>query len=437
MLFNRSAVQENKQLKKELDVLRQVRNSLDDEMLNLTLNAAGEVMTVNGLFTQAVGLDQRSVAGRRLTDLVPMTLRDTDHYRSLSEAIAGNQHWHGALQLQKADGSDAWLRVILQPLDDPQGNLHHFWVFGIELTRTIKASRERQDLVSGLHRSTAVIEFSLDGIVLEANDNFLQATGYSRAQILGQHHRMFCEPSDANSEAYQVFWQQLKNGQYISDRFKRVDSRGQTVWLEASYNPIHDDAGQLYKVTKFATVITDQIEREQSVSRAANIAYSVSQSTGESAQRGHDVVDQTITTMEGLSAQMLLANEGIKALDKQSQQISELVKSISGIADQTNLLALNAAIEAARAGEQGRGFAVVADEVRLLASRTSVATEEIINVVTENQSLTAKAVQLIEQSQIKAEDALELSNSAGRVINDIQQGAREVVGAVEQFTQQL
>ncbi|WP_417607262.1 methyl-accepting chemotaxis protein [Oceanimonas baumannii] len=150
-----------------------------------------------------------------------------------------------------------------------------------------------------------------------------------------------------------------------------------------------------------------------------------------------DVIDATISTMHGLSQQMGDASKGIFELDTQSLRVSELVESIRGIADQTNLLALNAAIEAARAGEQGRGFAVVADEVRSLAARTSAATEEIIQMVSENRKLTENAVSLIEESMAKAQRALALSNDAGKVMQAIQQGARQVVDAVGQFKHSL
>jgi methyl-accepting chemotaxis protein len=131
------------------------------------------------------------------------------------------------------------------------------------------------------------------------------------------------------------------------------------------------------------------------------------------------------------------AAESIAALDKQSQIIGSIISSISSIADQTNLLALNAAIEAARAGEQGRGFAVVADEVRQLASRTSKATEEIVGVVAQNQKLAEQAVAIIVNGKQQAQQGLELASQAGSVIVDIQDGAQRVVSAVGQFANQL
>ncbi|WP_434784487.1 methyl-accepting chemotaxis protein [Pseudoalteromonas apostichopi] len=179
------------------------------------------------------------------------------------------------------------------------------------------------------------------------------------------------------------------------------------------------------------------MRREQAISQTAEIAFDISKQTDADAENGLEVVKQTISTMNALSKKLEIASESINKLDVQSAKVAELVDSIKSIADQTNLLALNAAIEAARAGEQGRGFSVVADEVRLLASRTSTATEQIIGVVTENKVLTQDAVTQIKSSLVEAKDALELSNSAGSVIDDIQKGAKEVVEAVGQFKTNL
>ncbi|WP_438362406.1 methyl-accepting chemotaxis protein [Pseudomonas gingeri] len=148
-------------------------------------------------------------------------------------------------------------------------------------------------------------------------------------------------------------------------------------------------------------------------------------------------MQQTVSVMRELATQMQEAAEGIEALDQQSQVIGNIIKTISSIAEQTNLLALNAAIEAARAGEQGRGFAVVADEVRQLASRTSQATAEIAVVVQQNQRLANDAVLMIGTGKSQAESGLELASQAGMVIVEIQDGARKVVGAVQKFATEL
>ena len=234
-----------------------------------------------------------------------------------------------------------------------------------------------------------------------------------------------------------MFWDKLRRGEFVADRFKRVDANGRVVWLEASYNPIIDAHDVLYKVVKFATVITDQVNQEQAVAQAADIAYSTSLGTDASACKANDVVTQTVSVMRGLEASMQQAAEGIQALDTQSRVIGSIIKTISDIAGQTNLLALNAAIEAARAGEQGRGFAVVADEVRQLASRTSTATEEIARVVQQNEQLALAAVAIIDTSKRQAEQGLSLAGETGAVITEIQDGAKRVVEVVGQFSSQL
>ncbi|MCZ4372842.1 PAS domain-containing methyl-accepting chemotaxis protein [Vibrio diazotrophicus] len=437
MFFNKSLQKENQELKEKLYPLEQVRESLDEDMLRLTLDPQGKIISTNANFEQELGIRLETISGSHLTSLVPEKAKKTKHFQKLKSALEQKHHWNGALQITKANRQEAWLRIILQPIFDMQKKLLRFSVYATELTRTISASREHEDMLKAINRSMAVIEFSLDGTILRANENFLKTMGYKSEQIVGKHHRIFCETTEANSKEYAEFWKKLGRGQFVSDRFKRVDSYGHVVWLEASYNPIHDDAGELYKVVKFATVITEQVHQEIAAQEAAQIAFNVSEETGHQTIQGQEVITAIIAKMDNLVRQMKQASKDIEALNEHSKSISDLVGSISGIADQTNLLALNAAIEAARAGEQGRGFAVVADEVRQLASRTNNTTEEIVSVVAENMKLTAKAVELITVCQSQAGEALDLSTQAGQVIEQVEQGAIRVVEAVRQFNQQL
>lgn len=428
---NKKLLSEIAYLKEQTAEYENIKQELKEEMLYFLLNKNGHILEVNQCFAVAIESQAENLKGTSIESLLLQKSLNKPHTQKFLSAIKKTNHWHGALQLKTRTDRELWLRSIVQPIN---GDLA---IFSSELTRTISHSREKEDMLAALSRSSAVIEFTLDGIILNANDNFLNAMGYSKSQILGKHHSIFCDPEEANSNTYKEFWSELKEGRFISDRFKRIDSYGNEVWLEASYNPIHDENGDLYKVAKFATVITDQMRREQAISETAGIAYDISKQTDSDAENGLGVVRQTILTMNALSKKLETASEGINKLDVQSAKVSQLVDSIKGIADQTNLLALNAAIEAARAGEQGRGFSVVADEVRQLASRTSLATEQIISVVSENKVLTQDAVTKIEASLVEAKDALDLSTSAGSVIDDIQKGAKEVVEAVGQFKTNL
>jgi methyl-accepting chemotaxis protein len=436
-MFNQRLKKELATLREELSSVQQVRESLDSEMLVVYLDAQGRIESVNANFEKEMGYRSADLTGRALEDLVPAHVKTLDFFQRLKTALSRGEHLNGAVRLLRSNGEEAWLRSILQPVRDGNGRVTSFTMHSSDLTRTIESSREHENLIAALQRSTAVIEFNLDGVVLNANPRFLGAMGYNLEQVKGKHHQMFCEPAEYNSVGYKAFWDKLRRGEYIAERFKRVDSRGHTVWLEASYNPISDAHDQLYKVVKFATVITEQVSREAAVAEAANIAFTTSQQTDSTAQKGATVIQQTVDVMRELAQHMEQAAESIAALDKQSQIIGSIISSISSIADQTNLLALNAAIEAARAGEQGRGFAVVADEVRQLASRTSKATEEIVGVVAQNQKLAEQAVAIIVNGKQQAQQGLDLAGQAGSVIVDIQDGAQRVVNAVGQFANQL
>ncbi|MDD0995806.1 PAS domain-containing methyl-accepting chemotaxis protein [Pseudomonas sp. TNT2022 ID1044] len=436
-MFNKRLKQELSALREELSSLRQVKESLESEMLVLTLDTDGRVQSVNQNFLSEMHYKSNELIGRHIDDIAPDHVKNDEFQRRFSNALNRGEHFAGTVRLLRGTGQEAWLRSILQPVRSADGRVMHFSIFSSDLTRTIEASREHENLIGALVRSTAVIEFDLNGNVLNANDRFLSGMGYSLAQIKGKHHRMFCQPEEYNSAEYQNFWRRLNAGEYVAERFRRVDSHGRAVWLEASYNPVVDANNKLYKVVKFATVITDQVNQEQAVAEAANIAYSTSQQTDQSAQRGTAVVTQAVDVMRELAKHMQTAGDGIEALNEQSLVIGTIVKTISGIAEQTNLLALNAAIEAARAGEQGRGFAVVADEVRQLASRTSQATDEIVLVVRQNQDMARNAVALMTDGKLQAEQGLALAAEAGTVIVEIQDGAQKVVNAVGQFANQL
>ncbi|MBE8593889.1 PAS domain-containing protein [Pseudomonas sp. MAFF 301449] len=436
-MFNRRLKKDLQDRDDELFQLRQLVTQYDRGMLSICLDADMRLTAVNEDFARALGYSCEQLQGRLLSEIVPPYVRDLPCFHDFNAAVARSEPVSDDYRFLRSDGSLAWINLTWCPVKGRDGQLSQIQGYGIEVSRAIEQAKENEAFINALIRSTAVIQFKLDGTVVTANTQFLDAMGYTLDQIVGKKHSLFCTAQEAASSGYAAFWQTLNRGEFVASRFKRVDSRGNEVWLEATYNPVHDAEGKLCKVVKFASVVTDQVLRESEVKAAAGVAYEVSLQTDVTAERGAAVVQNTVQTMQNIALQMQSATGSIEALGKQSLLISAIVQTIGGIAAQTNLLALNAAIEAARAGEQGRGFAVVADEVRQLASRTSTATEEIVSVVQQNQRLADEAITEMFSSREQAEQGLTLANQAGAVITEIQGGAKQVVNAVGRFANEL
>ena len=436
-MFNQRLKEEVEALRQELARLRAAEQSRSDEMLEITVDRGMQITAVNERFAQFIGIDASRLVGSSLGTLAPSYVKELPCYKNFQAAIAKGTGVSDAYRYFAADGRMVWMRAAWCPVKSPTGEVTHMSAYAIDVTAGIDQARENEELIKALSRSTAVIEFKLDGTILTANENFLNTVHYTLAEIVGKHHSLFCDPVYTRSAEYQQLWASLNDGRFVAERFKRLDKHGRELWLEASYNPVRDTRGQLYKIVKFAVDITEQVEHEQQVNSAADVAYEISRQTDSSAQRGAEAVRDTVDTMNRIVTQVTSVSTGVEALGHQSHLITSIVSTIGGIAQQTNLLALNAAIEAARAGDQGRGFAVVADEVRKLAGRTSAATQEIVEVVQKNNALVEEAVVSMGESRKQAEIGLSLAQQAGSVISEIQSGAQQVVTAVGQFSSKL
>lgn len=303
--------------------------------------------------------------------------------------------------------------------------------------RTAFSSSDNRALLDAVNRSQAVIAFDLNGIILDANENFLKTVGYRLEEIRGKHHRMFMPPEERESPEYREFWRILNRGEFHAGEYRRVGKDGKEVWIQATYNPVKDLQGRPYRVIKIASDITSKgksrtklqqivqhlesaseqlsamsqqmsssAEETTSQTRSANqaaefvssgmqaVACATEEMTGSIREISRQASDAVVVAREAVQTAGI-TTEIMTQLGTSSAEIGNVVKVITAIAQQTNLLALNATIEAARAGEAGKGFAVVAHEVKNLASKTATATDEISKEIHAMQRDTERAVQAI------------------------------------------
>jgi methyl-accepting chemotaxis protein len=336
---------------------------------------------------------------------------------------------------------------------DSNGKPYKVVKFCTDITARKQQVADFEGQIAAINKSSAVIHFNLDGSIITANANFLGAVGYALDEIIGRHHRMFVSEAERSGQAYAAFWENLKRGEFQAGEFKRVRKDGKELWLQATYNPIFDAMGRPFKVVKFCTDITAQVQMKAALKQTIDIdlgkvtqaiadttgriasAANASAVTSNNVQAVASAAEELVTSVREIGRRVDEAsqitnqavtigkrtNEIMSGLASSADRIGQVVSLINTIASQTNLLALNATIEAARAGEAGKGFAVVASEVKTLASQTAKATAEIASQIGTVQMGTSEAVSAIQEITAVINSINDISNGIAAAIEE--QGA--------------
>ncbi|USX18063.1 methyl-accepting chemotaxis protein [Oxalobacteraceae bacterium OTU3REALA1] len=499
--------------------LQAINTALNRVQALIEFDLEGIILHANENFLATVGYTLAEVQGRHHAMFCDPEYVKTAEYKDFWARLGRGEYDRGDYKRVGKGGREVWINASYNPIIDADGKAYKIIKFATVITDSKLKNAEYESKVAAMSKAQAVIEFDMTGHVLCANDNFLDAMGYTIDDIRGEHHRMFCEPEYATGSEYKRFWQKLNRGEFDSGRYKRIGNNGKTIWIQATYNPILDLNGKPYKVVKFASDITAQVDLEnsvtaqaasdgakikrllESVGRAAagdltsaividgdepldHLAEGISKMIadlrkviGEVVASANGFADASTTiaersggvamgtqalgaTVEEMNASIdgltnsidviagntsnadTLAKDtqreaeagakavakSIEAMDlinRSSEDIGEIVKVISEIANQTNMLAFNAAIEAARAGEHGLGFSVVADEVRKLAERSSQATKEISKLINESVKRVSAGSEISRQASDAFDKIVAGVAKTTMAISDISKAANE------------
>ncbi len=413
----------------------------------IEFDTRGFILTANENFLRTMDYTLEEIQGRHHRMFCDEAQSRSQEYREFWDKLGRGEYDSGEYKRFGKGGREVWLQASYNPVLDSNGKAIKIIKFATDITNVRLRNAEYEARSNAIGRSQAVIEFDLEGNVLSANDNFLELLGYTAREIRGKHHSIFCAPEFVQSAEYRHLWSRLGRGEFQQGRFLRIGKLGHQVWIQATYSPVLDADGQPYKVVKFATDVTAQVEIEQQV--AAKTA-AMKASLDAMAEASRQVLQGVASAVQSTARSEAQAQEGREALAaslqsngalrKSGSDVSEFVAVVAEIAGQTNLLAFNAAIEAARAGEHGLGFSVVADEVRKLAERATQATREITRLMNES----ARCAQSGQEISLRAQGALQnITEALGAVskavsgIGDTADKQLSTLVAMEQTLQQL
>ncbi|MEQ9347023.1 MAG: PAS domain-containing methyl-accepting chemotaxis protein [Thalassospira sp.] len=454
----------------------QVAAALSRSMARIEFDAQGNILWANENFQKVMGYELSEVVGKHHAMFVPQEIVNTADYQAFWKKLGTGEFISGAFPRKRKDGRLLWLESTYNPVFDGNGKLIKVVKFASDITERRNERALLQSVFEAISASQAVIEFDLEGHILNANENFLSVMGYGLDEIKGKHHSMFVEGDYGKSIEYRTFWQNLNQAKFQAGQFKRVGKGGKEIWIEATYNPVLDAVGNPIKVIKFATDITEQTKLLLNLKQMIDGNFAeIEGNIAELNERTIHSVDVSAGTMEltrsvAASAEQMAASiseisrsmtqsqsETERAFD-QTETANEMTQRMTGVVDemgnivevirniagQINLLALNATIESARAGEAGKGFAVVANEVKNLANQAARATEDISQEITGIQSISSEvagALQLIRGSvETVRNDVTNISSAVAQqnaVTDDVSANMRNMAQTVEDLSHDL
>lgn len=430
-------------------------DALDKSQAVIRFTPDGTIIHANSNFLGAMDYELAEIQGKHHSMFVDTEYAKSAEYKTFWNELAAGKFQASEYKRIGKGGKEVWIQASYNPVFGKGGKVSMVVKYATDITAQTLQNADYRGQIDAVGKSQAVISFNLDGTIIDANENFLGAMGYSLPEIQGKHHSMFVEPEFARSAEYKTFWDDLGTGKIQASEYRRIGKGGKEVWIQASYNPIFDPNGKVFKVVKYANDITAQVLAREEAGRVGKLVDNNLSQILESITRANEqsetvaaASNQTLDTVQSVAAATeefeASATEIARSMANSKQEVEKVMEETSGadqstekltiaaeemnnvvtviqdIASQINLLALNATIESARAGEAGKGFAVVATEVKTLANQVASATEQISSEIANMQAVSGTVVEGL--------------TSIRNAVNSVEASVAGVAGAVEEQT---
>ena len=370
----------------------------------------GIILDANENFCAALGYSLAEIKGKHHSMFVdPAYAKSAEYAEFWSRLKAGHFDRRQYKRFAKG-GRELWIEASYNPCKRG-GKVDRVIKIATDITAAKLKAREDDSKLSAISRSQAVIEFRPDGTIIEANENFLVTLGYSIEEIRGRHHSMFCDPDYVKTEAYRGFWPALAAGKFLSDEFVRYGKGGKAIWIQAAYNPIVNDRGEVYKVIKFATDVTARM----------NCITELSDGIGK-------LADGKLTAH--LGRPFTASMEGTRT------DFNRAVETLAQVVRDIHLNAEGISSNASQLQEGSSDFARRLERQAASVEETAAALEQVNTTVQESSRSASEAGKLVAATRSAAERSGAVVQNAVEAMGRIEQSSNEIsniIGVIDEI----
>jgi methyl-accepting chemotaxis protein len=391
--------------------------SKSQAMIEFSLD--GKILHANENFLKALGYTLEEIRGQHHSLFVDPAYRASAAYTEFWAKLGRGEFDSAQYKRIGKGGKEVWIQASYNPVFDRSGRPYKVVKIAEDITEQKLLMANYEGQIAAINKAQAVIEFSLDGTILHANENFLRTLGYTLNEVKGQHHRLFVEPAYRDSADYRAFWDKLQHGEYDAGQYKRIGKGGAEVWIQASYNPIMDAGGRPYKVVKYATDITAQTEAAQMTQLAVSQVQVVVE-----AAKANDLTHRV--ALDGKTGDIRVLCEGVNDL---VATMAEIIGSIREASD-------TIASASAEISTGSQDLAQRTESQAASIEETAASMHEVTTTVKQNSDNAQAANQLAVAARDTADKGGTVVREAVAAVSQIEESARkisDIIGLIDEI----
>ncbi|PKR89530.1 hypothetical protein CXZ10_09155 [Pleomorphomonas diazotrophica] len=380
---------------------------LSQSVLELALD--GSVIDANDIFCRIFGYTIDEIRGKPVSMFADAAVRESAEYKLMWEGLQRGEHVTGQYKRIAKGGREVWLEVSFNPIIGLDGKPFKIVQIATDVTAQRLQSADFEGQIAAISKAQGIIEFSLDGKILSANENFLNMLGYTLAEVRGQHHSILVDPAYRASVDYRMFWEKLGRGEYDTNQYKRIGKGGREIWIQASYNPILDMNGKPFKVVEYATDVTEQVRSAEALQAAVRESKEVIE-----AARGNDLTRRV--PLDGKTGEIASLCEGINTLlDTMSTVVADMMEAATTISNAVAEISSGTTDLSQRTEQQASNL-----------EETAASMEEMAATVKQNSDNAQQANHLAASARGTATDGGEVVGKAVEAMSRIETSSQKI-----------